>query len=413
MPFASVRQALLCALIASLMSVIAAQSATAQDSSATPTTADGTRVSKSFEFYPSDSGFGTYFDPTIEIGASAELTVLIANSGEGTQGLRTYAVDAFTAPGGGFAAAEHGTSQNEVTSWLDYPEETFTLDPGKGVERTFTITVPKGTAPGQYITAVAGEHAEASAVEGSGTFTQKLRYVVPVFITVPGETTAGFEVGDITTTTSEGAIVVAVDLENTGDVRVRPEGSIDLVDADSELAVSIPVEMESIYAHDGTTLTVGTTQALPPGDYTVEVDLSDKETKTTTSGTSAPVHIDLAATPVPQAIAIVSASVEPGPDADNVQFAVVDATIANTGEPVTNAQLSLLVSKDGEEIESFPISQSLALPGGDTEVNTRYIPLEGWSSGEWTFELLLETVEGSGAAVVVASQPIEGSITIP
>jgi hypothetical protein len=300
-----------------------------------------------------------------------------------------------------------------VTSWLNLEEQTLDLDPGQDVEYTFDVSVPANTAPGQYITAVAGEQAEASEVQGTENFTQKLRYVVPVFITVPGQTTAGFEVGDITATTDSGATVIAIELNNTGDVRVRPQGDIRLVDADGKPAVSIPVEMESIYAHDGTTLTVGTTQAMPPGDYTIEVDLSDKETKTKASGTSDPVHIDRAATPVPQTITISSAAIEPGPAADNVQFAVVDATISNSGEPVTNAQLSLLVSKDGDEVERFPISQSLALPGGDTDVNTRYIPLEGWSKGEWTFELLLETVESNGAAIVVASQPIEGSINVP
>jgi len=275
------------------------------------------------------------------------------------------------------------------------------------------VTVPDGLAPGQYITAVAGEHAEASPVEGSGTFTQKLRYVIPVFITVPGATTADFEVGEILVSTDSGAAVIAINLQNTGDVRVRPEGTISLVDLEGNLVVSIPVNMESIYAHDETVLTVGTTEALPPGDYTVKVDLSDEETKVTASGESDQTRIDLAATPVPVTISISAASVEPGPDAGNVQFAVVEATISNSGEPMTNAQLSLLAFKDGEEIERFPISQSLSLQQGDTPITTRYIPLEGWSPGEWTFELLLETVEDNGAAVVVASQPIEGSIVIP
>jgi hypothetical protein len=399
-------------LLALLLMLTNVSSSVAQQIAATPFSQED-RVSKSFQFYPTETGFGSYFDATVEAGKSSNLTALLANTGDKVQDLRVYPINAGTDEGGGFLAAEYGTIPNTVTKWVGMEEQVFTLEPEMGAEITFSVTVPAGTAPGQYITAVAGEHAEASSVEGTENFTQKLRYVVPVFITVPGKTTAGFEVGDITTTTNDGAIVVTVDLSNTGDVRVRPEGSIDILDADAKLVISIPVKMESIYAHDGTTLTVGTNQAIPPGDYTVEVELSDKETKTTASGTSDPVHIDLAATPVPQAISISSAGIEPGPSADNVHFANVQATISNSGEPVTNAQLSLLVSKDGEEVERFPISQSLALPGGDTEVNTRYIPLEGWSSGEWTFELLLETVEGSGAAVVVASQPIEGSITIP
>ena len=103
----------------------------------------------------------------------------------------------------------------------------------------------------------------------------------------------------------------------------------------------------------------------------------------------------------------------PSPSADDVQFATVDAVISNNGEPVANAQLSLIASVNGEEVERFPISQSLSLPTGETPITTRYIPATGWTSGEWTFELLLETVDPSGAAVVVGRQAIEGSITIP
>ena len=111
--------------------------------------------------------------------------------------------------------------------------------------------------PGQYITAVVGAQAEPLEVEGSENFTQVLRYPVPVFITVPGETTAGFETGEIALTAQPEALVANVELINTGDVRVRPKGTIDLLDPDGELLASYPVEMQSIYAHDTTTLSIG------------------------------------------------------------------------------------------------------------------------------------------------------------
>jgi hypothetical protein len=387
----------------------------AQEAPATPAspTADN-RVSKSFQFYPAEGEWGDYFDLTIDAGTTVTEKVLIANTGEITNDLRTYATNAFTKQGGGFAAAEYGTEPNDVTKWLDYPEETFDIEVGQGVERTFTVTVPPGTAPGEYITAIAAANAEAGGIEGTSELNQITRYVIPVLITVPGETTVGFEIGNVTLTSLSDSLLIQIPLTNTGDVRVRPKGTVDLLSADGTLVSSFPVEMESIYAHDSTTLTLGINGSIAPGTYQVRVTFADPESgvKAETLATDLDFQGsgDLA---VKTDFTISTAAITPGPAADNVQFANVEAVISNIGDPVGNAQLSLIASVDGEEVERFPISQSLSLPTGDTPITTRYIPATGWTSGSWTFELLLETVEPGGAAVVVGRQPIEGAIVIP
>jgi hypothetical protein len=385
--------------------------------SAQTETADGTpvpaeRTSYAFQFYPTNTGWGSYFDPTIEAGESATLKVTLANAGEVTQDLRMYAIDAHTDNGGGFAAAEYGTPPNDVTQWVELEDTVYTLEPGKGVETTFVVTVPEGTPPGQYITAVVGAQAQPLEVEGSEGFSQVLRYPVPVFITVPGETTAGFETGAITLTAQPDALVASVELINTGDVRVRPEGSIDLLDPDGNLLASYPVEMQSIYAHDQTTLGIGFTGIAAYDSYQVRVNLTDDETGTSVDTIQSDLVASADATPVPAQFTIGDPRATPGPSADEVQFATIEATITNGGEAVSNAQLSLIASVDGEEVERFPISQSLALPNGDTPISTRYIPATGFTSGTWTFELVLESVDASGVAVVVARAPVEGSISI-
>jgi len=404
-------------LLTWLPSVVSAQDAPSTpvtpDSASTPVAPDDT-VSRAFEFYPVDTGFGSYFDETVEAGSSVTLTALIGNTGNVPQDLRTYAVDAYTADGGGFAAADYGTPPNDVTSWVDYSEEIFTIEVGTGIERTFTVTVPEGTEPGQYITAVAAQHAESLDIEGSVNFRQIIRYAIPVFITVPGEMSAGFEIGEISITTRADTFIIEIAIQNTGDVRVRPEGEVELLDSSGALLASVPVAMDSVYARDQTVMRAGAPTSSGAGPFRVRVNLTDPETGVTASGEAADLTAEApVATPVPTTINITSASVTPAPSADDVQFANVEATITNDGDPIANAQLSLIASVDGEEVERFPISQSLSLQSGDTPVSTRYIPLTGWTSGEWTFELLLETVESSGAAVVVGRQAIEGTITIP
>ena len=109
-----------------------------------------------------------------------------------------------------------------------------------------------------------------------------------------------------------------------------------------------------------------------------------------------------------------SASVTPRPSADSVQFAEVTATIGNIADPVSNMQVTLHVERDGELVESFPIATSLSLPFGETTVQNRYLPLEGWTTGTWTFSLSLDQIDpGSGTAQQIATYDIADSIQIP
>ena len=391
--------------------LVAAIAAAPMSSAQTPATPEA--VTKSFEFYPQETGLGTYFNPTLKAGQTEKFKVIIANTGSVAQNLATYPTNAYTRDGGGFASAAMNTPPNEVTTWLNYPADIYSIEPGKGLELTFEISVPDDTPPGQYITAIATQQIDPSAVGGYQDLKQLLRYVIPVFITVPGETSKGFGITNIDLVQNPDNLVVGLAIENTGDVRVRPEGSIQLLDQSGALIATFPVKMDSVYAHDSTTLTLGASGSLPPGTYTVRVNLSDAETGTTATAEKSGLEAAAAATPVPQQVVSPAATAAPKPAADNVQFAEVAATIVNHGEQITNAQLSLVASKDGAEVERFPISQSLSLPTGETPVTTRYIPAEGWSSGSWTFELLVETVDPSGAAVVIARLPVDGTITIP
>ncbi|MGN6484105.1 MAG: hypothetical protein ACTHMX_06855 [Thermomicrobiales bacterium] len=171
--------------------------------------------------------------------------------------------------------------------------------------------------------------------------------------------------------------------------------------------------MQSVYAHDQTTLTIGAPGNFPAGKYSVTVSLKDEETGTTAKGGVKDVQLAGTGTEAVQSpVTLGQSTIEPGPSKDNVQFVTVNTVVSNSGDPIANGQLSLIAKKDGKEVERFPISQSLSVPTGDTPVSTRYIPAEGFTTGTWTFELLLETTDG-GAALVLAQQPIDGQVVIP
>ena len=170
--------------------------------------------------------------------------------------------------------------------------------------------------------------------------------------------------------------------------------------------------MQSIYAHDQTSLSIGFPGIAALDSYQIRVDLSDEETGEAVNTTTANLVAVSEATPVPPQFSIGNPSATPGPDANQVQFATIEATLTNAGDAASNAQLSLIASVDGAEVERFPINQSLSLPNGETAITTRYIPATGWTPGSWTFELLLETVDASGVAVVVARASVPETIEI-
>lgn len=406
---------LICLALAGLMT---APAVLASAQGATPATPAGPEQPQGpvILFETAGDAEGGFFDVELEPGEKATLTVAMGNAGAMDFDAVVYAADAYTIRNGGFGLLELGSEPTGATNWLDFPTDTFTAPVGKSQERDFTITVPEDTPPGEYVTGIAMQTAEPvneASDTGMFRFDQYYRTVIGVRIIVPGPLAPEIEVGEPTTDQEGNISALVIPISNTGNQQTQPSGEARVFDTDGQIVLTAPVQMGRVYGGHETELWLGLSAPLPEGTYIVSLELNDED-KDIAISSEGEMSVEATTTEVATSpITVASASIEPGPSGDNVQFAVVDATVSNTGEPVNNAQLSLLAFRDGEEVERFPISQSLSLPGGDTEVSTRYIPLEGWSPGEWTFELLLETVEGSGAAVVVASQPIEGSVTIP
>jgi hypothetical protein len=377
---------------------------------ATPT-GPATQDSIAYQIYPEGGHLGDFFRPIIEAGKTKKLTVILANTGSAEFSGRTYAVNAYTAVNGGFEAAPHGTPPQGATRWLDYPEKVYTIPSGKGIKRTFTIKVPAGTAPGQYLCAIALQNAEASAVAGSSALTQVVRFPMPVFITVPGPEDPGFNIGAIGMTSAETYAQLKIVIANTGNIRVRPAGMINLFDTQGQKLYSAPVSMGSVFAHDSTSLMVSV-PPLAPGNYQITVDLRDPETKVAASGKATVTATAPATPPPPPPVQLESASATPLPDADHVQFLDVKVTISNSGEDLTNVKVVLHAEKDGKPVEDFALNSSLSVPNGETPIEARYLPATGWSSGEWSFTLSVEAVKGgNGVAQVLATADL-GSLTI-
>lgn len=378
----------------------------------TPEASPETDWGPQFILRPADGEDGSYFTIEAEPGSVHTLTAVLGNVDDEPLTLRTYAGDGFTLVNGGFGVREEADSGSGISSWLDYDAGTLTFEPGQGIERAFTVTVPEDAAPGQYIAGIVLQTAEPIAVEGSAMFNQIIRKSVAVFITVPGEVTPSVELGTPQIDGNEAGQRVVVPVRNTGNVLLKPAGELVLTDASGTAVFTQPFVMGSVYAGMETTLEVLLPAALPEGEYVVTATFSDAETGVVASvpETSIALSRDVEAE---APLAISSAEVTPMPAADDVQFAAARVTIENSDAPLQGVQVILGVARDGQPVEDFPLASSVTLQQGETVVEQRYIPLDGWTPGEWTFTVTLESINPqTNAEATLVSVPVDVPILI-
>ena len=362
---------------------------------------------------PEGKSNGSYFEIELEPGAHGSLTGTFGNGSAVPVEAVIYAADAISKVNGGFAIGDSAANATGPTTWLDFPTTQHNFEAGAAFEQTFTVSVPVGTPPGQYVTGVTIETAEATVVPGQSGLRAKYRLVTPVVINVPGEVTAGFDVREIRATVNEYLTTISGTIENTGNTRVRPAGELILTNESGAEVVNARIDMGSVYMGQTTTFEVILPSPIPSGVYTGAITLEDADTGATAAIVSQAVEVEDIGTPRP--VEISAATVSPMPSADNLVFAQVSATITNTGLAVSGIELELIVLRDGEEVDRVVLGSSITLQTGETIVNQPYIPGAGsWASGEYTFALALTSTDPqSGSKTSIDETELDTVIEAP
>lgn len=225
---------------------------------------------------------GEYIELTVSPGEQRELTVELGNYGDAPVQAHTYAADVYSLVNGGLGIRLDGEPISGTTRWIDYETTDLLIEPGTAVRRSFSLHVPADAQPGQYMTSVVLQSAKGSPVgSGAVNIKQVTRQAMTIVLTIPGPQHPAFEIGTPSHRFVGGRSVIGIDIRNTGNVRVRPSGSVVLHDAAGNEVSRFPITMGPIYAGTSTTLEIPFAGVLNSGEYTIGVELGDEKTGVT------------------------------------------------------------------------------------------------------------------------------------
>jgi hypothetical protein len=218
---------------------------------------------------------GPFFDLAMRPGETARLQVDLANDGETGVAARTYATDVFTITNGGYGGRLRDTAPSGATTWLAYATERLDLPPGGRTRRSFAVTVPLDAGPGEYITSLVIENDDPVRSDAGVAFDQIVRQAIAVVITVPGVRAPELMLGEARQEIVAGRSTVKIAVENSGNVRLKPLVAFVLRDATQTEISRTTFPMDTFYARTDTSVAVPLGVLLPPGTYTIELNLSD------------------------------------------------------------------------------------------------------------------------------------------
>ena len=208
------------------------------------------------ELSPQNPGPHGYFEWTTSAGQTVRGTVTITNPSSTPATFDVYSADAMTASGGGVIYSALGGSLHDIGRWVHIDTGTITLDAGQSRPIGFTVMVPTGAPPGDYLAGVAAQTASAAPPSGeratNGTENgapngkssgvsppAATRVVLAVLAHVPGPGSVSFHLGVPTIVTGgKSGPVVHIPIDDTGSLLSKPYVTSTLRRCDSKAPVS-------------------------------------------------------------------------------------------------------------------------------------------------------------------------------
>ncbi len=233
----------LLALFLLLLALCSPVTSAAAVASRAPTGAPDPRVSWAVQPGGADGGAArSQFVYTLRPGTVLRDYVTVLNIGRKPVRLNLYTVDAYNVPeDGAFALRNPEEPKTGVGGWIRLGRQSrIKLAPGKGMRIPFEVAVPENAEPGDHAGAIvaANSRLEKTKNKGDVTFDVRRRVGARMYLRVEGPLVPELSVSKFETdatvplipyVTGDGDVAVDWSVTNSGNVRLDPDASIELL----------------------------------------------------------------------------------------------------------------------------------------------------------------------------------------
>jgi hypothetical protein len=201
-----------------------------------------------------------HFQYAVKAGSKLQDAVEVLNFSKAPITLELYAADLVQTKGGSLAPAQRDDEMHEVGAWMKLERESVTVPPGGKKYVSFTVSVPKGKRPRDYLGAVvASTQPQASA--GSAMAIQS-RVALISRVRVPGKPHLEASISGVRVAPQGRNREFTIELENTGNLLFTAEGRIDVTNDGRRLS-AVTLTPPNLYLIPGGRATFHATWAPP------------------------------------------------------------------------------------------------------------------------------------------------------
>ena len=230
-----------------------------------------------------------YFVYSLAAGDAQTGAVIVSNAGTAKGTVKLFTADATTGPTTG-AVYETDRKPSRTGAWIALSATSVTLAPGQHRRVPFTIHVPTGQKPGQWVGGIVAEASHrVSASKSKQKASVRIRIrdltIVAVQANVPGPPIVSIEIGRVRAGGQRGFQQLYVHLASKGNTLVKPTGKMLVYGAGKKLLQTLPFAMDTFVPQTSIDYPVLLKKALVAGAYraTVTLDVNGRSFRATPS----------------------------------------------------------------------------------------------------------------------------------
>jgi hypothetical protein len=173
--------------------------------------------------------------------------IVVSNYSDEPLTFDIHGADMLTAAGGGLAPAADGAASTLVGTWLTVDHPTLTVPAHQEISAPFTLTVPGGRQPGEYIGAMVVSR-RASAPQ---SISVRTRAALTVDVTVLGTVDLRAAPGPLVALHQRDDVHFTLAVANRGNVLFTFSGEVVVRDGSGSVVATIPVAPGGVYVIPG------------------------------------------------------------------------------------------------------------------------------------------------------------------